>query len=368
MRHISELERILRPQLPMDKRKLDCAVQVVIAMIVARTVNLTCLAKQLSGTTKLSSRYRRIQRLLHEWPKQTDWIGPWLLTWFYDLKESLSLTMDRTNWKFGKTNINFLVIGVTYRRMAIPVMWTLLTKRGNSNYSERVSLILRVLKYISKERIKNLLCGREFVGYQWFRWLNQKEIPFKIRVKENYIVITTGGKETSLEALFYHLPRGKKVALKGIRYITRERIGVYLSVSRLASGELMIVASDSYDERAIESYCERWEIETLFENLKSRGFDLEATHIIDHNRLSALMTLSSIAACWCFRVGEWLIEEGHLIKVKKHGRPSVSLFRHGLDKIADLMCKESQWRAIKPLIKLWDLLKPPLAQQSKLVF
>lgn len=367
MKHISELEKILRSQLAMDKRKLNCTIQVIIAMIITRTVNLNCLAKQLSGKAKLSSRYRRIQRLLHEWPERTDWIGPWLLTWFYDLKELVSLTMDRTNWQFGKTKINFLVIGVTYKRMAIPIMWSLLPKKGNSNFSERIALLERVLRYIDIKRIKNLLCDREFVGQHWFTWLIEREIPFKIRVKDNYIALTTGGKETTIEALFYHLPRGKKVTLKGVRYITQERIAVYLSASRLNSGELMVIASDTPDESAIESYCERWEIETLFENLKSRGFDFEATHIIDPQRLSALMTFASIAACWRYRVGEWQIAEGNLIKVKRHGRPSVSLFRHGLDKIADTMCKYSPWRVIKPLINIWSLLKSPEFVQPRLI-
>lgn len=367
MKHISELETILRSQLVMDKRKLSCAIQIIIAMIVTRTVNLNCLAKQLSSKAKLSSRYRRIQRLLHEWPERTDWIGPWLLTWFYDIKELISLTMDRTNWQLGKNKINFLVVGVTYKRMAIPIMWSLLPKKGNSNFSERTVLLERVLRYIDRSRISNLLCDREFVGHHWFNWLIEKEIPFKIRVKDNYIALTTGGKETTIEALFYDLPRGKKVSLQGVRYITRERVGVYLSASRLMSGELMVVASDSHDESTIEAYCERWEIETLFENLKSRGFDLEATHIVEPQRLSALMTFASIAACWCYRIGEWLIEEGYLIKVKKHGRPCVSLFRHGLDKIADTMCKTSQCRAIKPLVKIWDLLKSPVLVKLKLI-
>ena len=76
MKPISELSQILRSQLPMDKRKLDCAAQVIIAMIALRTVNLTSLAKQLSGKAQLFSRYRRIQRLLREWPPTIDWIGP----------------------------------------------------------------------------------------------------------------------------------------------------------------------------------------------------------------------------------------------------------------------------------------------------
>lgn len=362
MQHISELRGILRSQLTMDKRKLECAVQVIVSIIVLRTVNLSSLAKQLSGKAQLSSRYRRIQRLLHDWPERTDWLGSWLLSWFYDEDEAINLTMDRTNWQFGKTKINFLVVGVTYKRMAIPIMWSLLPKKGNSNCSERIQILKRVLKYLPQSRVNNLLCDREFVGHQWFSWLRKQKIPFKIRIKDNYLTLTTGGKETTVAALFHHLPRGHKESLRREQLITSHGIKVYLTGSRLVSGELMVVASDCADEAAIEAYCERWEIETLFQNLKSRGFDFETTHITDAKRLSALMTLATIAACWCYRIGEWRIEQGQLIKVKKHGRPSISLFRHGLDYIADILGRSSQWRSIKPLLTVWEALKPPRHQ------
>jgi len=355
MRHISELREILRSQLPMDKRRLDCLAQLLISIIVLRSVNLTSLAKQIGGKAQLNSRYKRIQRLIHNWPAQTDWMGPWLLTWFFDPAEPISLTLDRTNWQFGKFKINFLVAGVAYRRMAIPVMWSLLPKKGNSNFSERKALLDRVFKYIPKKRVKNILCDREFVGKVWFSWLQRNKIPFKIRIKDNYLALTTGGQETTVEALFYDLPRGQKKYV-GLRLVTSERIKLYLTGSRLESGELMVVASDSQCENAIENYCERWEIETLFQCLKGRGFDFETTHITDHARLSALMQFAAIAACWCIRTGEWLVEEGHTIKLKRHGRPSKSLFRHGLDILADSLGRQTSWRTRKKMLALWNQL------------
>jgi hypothetical protein len=355
MRHISELREILRSQLPMDKRRLDCLAQMVISIIVLRSVNLTSLAKQIGGKAQLNSRYKRIQRLIHNWPAQTDWMGPWLLTWFFDPAEPISLTMDRTNWQFGKFKINFLVVGVAYRRMAIPIMWALLPKKGNSNFSERKALLDRVFKYIPKKRVKNILCDREFVGKVWFSWLQRNKIPFKIRIKDNYLALTTGGQETTVEALFHDLPRGQKKYV-GLRLVTSERIKMYLTGSRLESGELMVVASDSQCENAIENYCERWEIENLFQCLKGRGFDFETTHITDHGRLSALMQVAAIAACWCIRTGEWLVEEGQTIKLKRHGRPTKSLFRHGLDMLADSLGRQTSWRTRKKMLVLWDQL------------
>jgi hypothetical protein len=43
------------------------------------------------------------------------------------------LAMDRTNWKFGKTDINVLVLAVVYQGVAFPLMFKMLPKFGNSH-------------------------------------------------------------------------------------------------------------------------------------------------------------------------------------------------------------------------------------------
>ena len=98
----------------------------------------------------------------------------------------------------------------------------------------------------------------------------------------------------------------------------------------------------------------------LFQNLKSRGFDMESTHMNDLNKLARLMGVLTITACWAYRTGVWCIDESEMIKIKKHGRPGKSLFRHGLGKLQSLLLKPFSWRAWKPLIKLWEELTPPI--------
>ncbi len=39
----------------------------------------------------------------------------------------------------------------------------------------------------------------------------------------------------------------------------------------------------------------------------------------------------AIGFCWCYLTGEWQHDRKKAIKIKKHGRLSISLFRYGLD-------------------------------------
>jgi hypothetical protein len=51
-------------------------------------------------------------------------------------KGPYTLSMERTNWQFGPTDINALVLGINYEGLAFPILFRLPSKRGNSNTSE----------------------------------------------------------------------------------------------------------------------------------------------------------------------------------------------------------------------------------------
>ena len=70
--------------------------------------------------------------------------------------------MDRTNWRWGKSDINILMLSVKYHSIAIPVMWRFLPKKGNSNFNERVELIEGFIKIFGEGKIAELLADREF--------------------------------------------------------------------------------------------------------------------------------------------------------------------------------------------------------------
>ncbi|MCC0177894.1 transposase [Waterburya agarophytonicola K14] len=91
----------------------------------------------------------------------------------------------------------------------------------------------------------------------------------------------------------------------------------------------------NYCHNAIDDYAQRWGIETLFGIFKSRGFNLEDTHLIDSERLSRLFALLTIALCWAYRTGQWLSDHKPIV-IKKHGRKAKSIFRYGFDHLRSI--------------------------------
>jgi hypothetical protein len=255
------------------------------------------------------------------------------------LETDYELTLDRTNWRWGKKNLNILVLAVVYKGIAIPIYWLLLNKRGNSNTKERIALLKRFIKHFGKTRIIRLLADREFIGKEWFTWLKREGIDMTIRIKKNTKVSNSRGELVAVQHLFWTLKAGEEQKLAGVRNMNG--VAVYLSALRLPDGELLIVVAGYDSDKAIENYARRWQIETLFSCLKNRGFNFEDTHVTDRRRLKRLLVVAVIAFCWAHRVGEWQHEQVQPIKVKKHQRLAKSIFRVGLDCISEALFKSA---------------------------
>lgn len=114
---------------------------------------------------------------------------------------------------------------------------------------------------------------------------------------------------------------------------------VYLAASRSERGELMCVATNAKPDKAIAIYLRRWEIENLFQSLKTRGFRFEETHMTSVERIEKLMALLAIGFCWAHKVGEWRAMLKPIV-FKKHPnnfRLQNNFFRYGFDFIRDLL-------------------------------
>jgi len=337
MPHINELTNILHEYFPWNKARLSCFGSMLIALFAVRTVNLTQITCALSGEAKESSRYRRVQRFFSEVEFDYTKIAAFIFRLFSFEKGKWYLTIDRTNWRWGKKNINILMLAVVYKGIAVPILWKLLDKKGSSNTSERIELLLEFIDCFGKECIAGLLADREFIGKEWFAWLLKERISFFIRIKNNVITTNARGLAVDIDALFYDLQINEQLVLASKRKLWGHEI--YLSGLRTQSGELLIVSSNEPGEQAIKNYAKRWEIETLFACFKGRGFNFEDTHLTDLERVKKLTALLSIAFCWAHKTGQWRHQEIEPIKIKTHGRPAKSLFRYGLDFIREAVFK-----------------------------
>jgi hypothetical protein len=338
MNHDSELRDILNTNFQWNKARITCFAKMLLSLLSTRTVNLNKIACSMSSNTEQTSRYRRIQRFFATFTIDFDMIAGFIFKLFFTSGGKWYLTMDRTNWQWGKSDINILTLAVVFKGIAIPLYWELLDKRGNSDTNERIAIVQKFIDKFGKDCIAGLLGDREFIGEKWFEWLINERIIFYMRIKKNLITTDSRGRTVHVNALFRGLKPTEVRALYGDRKITGQT--VYIEAMKLPDGELLIIASNDMPGNLITKYAFRWEIETLFSCLKGRGFNFEDTHIIDRDRIKKLIVLLAVAFCWAHKTGEWRHEQ-RAIRIKKHGRPEVSLFRYGLDYLVDALANPS---------------------------
>lgn len=321
---IDELKAVLAEHLPWHGSRIGFLAQFLLALLKVRSVNLAALATGFSGSARVESHYKRLQRFFRGFELDQAALARLLVGLIPVGESAWRLALDRTHWRLGKTDINFLVLGVVWRGMAIPLFWTVLNKPGNSDTDERIVLMTRFLEVFGVERIGALLADREFVGERWFQWLQQQRIPFHQRLKRNTLVPDDHNHPARLDVLFRTLKSGQSQYWADPRPVW----GCFVQISalRLENEEFLFIASSATPQaEAFDAYADRWQVETLFGALKTRGFHLEDTHLTDPERLSKLMGLLALAFVWAYRTGTQLHDADRPIPLKKPCKDPSSL-------------------------------------------
>jgi len=99
-----------------------------------QTVNLTILATQNVTGAKNESCYRRFHDFFLKGTIPLMAIGKFILNKIPKPSEGWTLSMDRINWKFGKTHINILTVGVVINKAAIPIVWKVLPQKTKRRF------------------------------------------------------------------------------------------------------------------------------------------------------------------------------------------------------------------------------------------
>ncbi len=138
---------------------------IIFAMVTARSVNQSDLCAHLPVGSSLEAKKRRVGRGRRD-PQLTE---PIFLTFLLALLPpgKLLLSMDRTTWERGDTPPNLLVLCVVLHRYTVPLVWTALDHERNSSTVKRIQLVSRLLKALPAGRWKGLVADREFIGGEW---------------------------------------------------------------------------------------------------------------------------------------------------------------------------------------------------------
>jgi hypothetical protein len=316
--------------LDLNLARLKCLSLLISAVLRHRTVNLSILSTENLSGAKNESCYRRFQNFFLKCALPQSSVGRLILSKIPKPAKGWVLSMDRTNWKYGKRHINILTIGIVVNKVAIPIVWTVLpqtTKRGNSNSQQRIKLFARLLKLMEAKDIFALTMDREFGGEKWLKWLDQKKVGYVVRIKKNILVNGKSAHEHPVTR------KGKNKTVRSIMGLKVFFANKVIQSKGRRDSHLYVISNRFHGREALALYRMRWGIEQLFSHLKKRGFDLEITHMTNAAKLEKLFAVVSLAFLFSFAWG------CQLRKIRKSTAPMKrkSIFRIGLEGILRLL-------------------------------
>lgn len=292
-----------------------------------KKVNLEKLANALPLPIKFESRRKRLQRFL-SLPKLTFedlWfpIVEELLKRYFTDEKLIYLAIDRTNWCY----INLLMVSLIWDKRAFPLYFTLLPKLGSSNLKEQQSILSKVIPILKNYKIC-VLGDREFCSVKLANHLQGLGIDFCLRLKKNELVEYKKNSWIKLNDL--GLVPGVSLFIKGIK-VTKTRGFLSFNVAAKwkrklngvapKEGWFILTSLDSLNS-AISAYKKRFDIEEMFRDFKTGGYNLEKTNV-EGKRFISLVLLMTIAYTSATIQGHKIKGKGiqnYVARVKEYGR------------------------------------------------
>lgn len=92
---------------------------------------------------------------------------------------------------------------------------------------------------------------------------------------------------------FLNLSQGQALSLHNRHFICGQWL--FVTGMKLDKGDYLLIVTNANPKDSLSFYAQRWEIEQFFKAIKKTGFDFEATHLTDLDRINTLLSLVIIA-------------------------------------------------------------------------
>ena len=284
----SLLEKITK-KLKFHNSRSETFQGMVLSLIDQGNVQHHALSKMMPEGS-LKSKLERIRRFLKAQEIDQICFGKAVISTLWQATPQMHLILDRTNWKFGTRDINYLVLAVRIRETVFPLFWSMIDHQGNSDAKTRIDLLNQFKEAFGFDRILSFSADREFIGKEWISYLLNHKVPFYIRIKDNQMA-NFGKTKKPLKDFFSHLNQEETRCLYGMMHDPRIFV-----VGKKIKNEFLVICSNVQDQnKVLRFYKKRWNIERLFLNMKTNGFNLENTHMKKLTRLSKLMAIVALA-------------------------------------------------------------------------
>ena len=317
-------------------RRLKTLAGLVSGIVGSGCAHLPKIAKKVPDNTKKESRVKRFSRWIdNEHIEYSCYYLPYVEGLLASLAhQPLLLAMDGS--EMGRKCMT-LMVSVIYKKRALPIAW-IVVQGSSGHFAEEthVALIERVHAIVPQGCDVIFLGDGEFDGTTLQATLTAYGWEYVCRTAKNAQVCDQDDQFSLHEV---DVQPGSCIGLHGVS-LTHQAYGPVLAIAWWKAecpDPIYLVTNMVLVDEACYWYEKRFRIETFFSDQKSRGFNMQKSHISNPERLSRLMIAACLAYIWIIYLGVVAKRDGWVKIVHRTDRCDLSLFQLGLDLLEHFM-------------------------------
>lgn len=222
-----------------------------------------------------------------------------------------------------------LMVSVVYKKRSLPLLWvTRKGKKGHFPEALHIELITAVKAIIPEFAEVICLGDGEFDGSQWLDTLTGFGWKYVCRTAKTTVFYEEGDRFSFQDIC---PERGGLSEIAEVEFTDQRQIKVNAVVywSKKYQDPLYLVTNVETGDEAYHWYRKRFNIETLFSDLKSRGFNFHKSGLRDAERVSRLLIAAALAYLWMVYLGALAMQKGWHKIIHRTNRCDISLFQLG---------------------------------------
>lgn len=310
----------------------------ITGLLRGRNVQLHKMAEKVAYPNKQTSLIDRFRRFLtneHIEPRVE--YNPFVLDILQGLQQNpLYLLIDSS--KIGNGCLT-LMVSVYYQHRALPLAWVVYQgRKGHSSQTVQLALLRTVKSYLSPACQITLLGDGEFDGCEVLSYLqNEAHWHYTCRTDESTLVFFQDN-WCALKAL--PVVKGQDAFFTVPLFTQSHQIGplnIFVAWHETEQRHWFFVSSASDLKTAKRWYKKRFTTETLFSDVKKRGFHIADTRLQKPERIDRLLLITAIAYLFTIWFGIDALQTKTYLHLVRTDDIYYSLFQLGLTYLDHLL-------------------------------
>lgn len=270
---------------------------------------LTKIASKQLPTTNHASRVKRMKRwVMHQAVDCQSYFIPFLSKILLALARQSHIHLAIDGSPVG-SGCMCLMVSILWRKRALPLCWLVRRKRkGHFSATVHVELLTQLAALLPPHDNIVLVGDGEFDKIELMKFCQTQGWSFVFRTAKNTRIYPSDSlhPEPSCRMENLYPPLSERTYWMSEVYFTAKKYGlvhVFCHHDRRYKDPWYLVSNIDFPKQVIQLYQKRFGIETLFSDLKSRGFHIHKSQLRDPKRVEKLLIAVALAFIFTLLTG-----------------------------------------------------------------